>query len=302
MKLTQVQIKELKKLLDLRDRDRLLDLKLRGLNKEYDKLIIRLKEALQEAETLTKVNNRKPTKKWLIERFRGAFEGFLKEDLIEYLGNALYEIYTLEHKIQSKILNVIDKPTKSKEQLKEEFIKENDYWGKSYEERIRDNHKKLMISIIANYLLTEVNVDSLIKGLNLEKQIKSYAQKQAEASFVTQATNTETKARDDVLNQTLNKGYKNKQETATKFLSGSKELDTDNSSSLNKDPVKPLKIAQNINDDLIAVWIAIKDELTCNDCASRNGVIYDLDNLPKQKPPLHANCRCKLIYTTKNGY
>ena len=38
-------------------------------------------------------------------------------------------------------------------------------------------------------------------------------------------------------------------------------------------------------------WIARDDEKTCDECAARDGVIYEIDDIP----PRHYNCRCDLV-------
>ena len=291
MKLSYKQIKELKKLLNLNERDRILLEQLNGLNKEYNKLIVAATKALEEAEVLYKVKNSKPTKRWLVYRFREAFKGFLEDSLYEYLGESLYKIYNHEFNTQAQLINIKKEIPKSKEELKKEFLEEKDYWGMSYKERIEKNHEELVISIISSYLLLDKDMDSLIKREKLTEQIKRFSQKSAGVGFVTQATTVESKARDDVVNKPTEVVNNN-----TEALSGIKETELDNSPTQEETPVKPLK-----KDQLIAVWIAIKDDLTCDDCVSRNGLVYELDKLPKQKPPLHANCRCKLVYTYKDA-
>lgn len=50
--------------------------------------------------------------------------------------------------------------------------------------------------------------------------------------------------------------------------------------------------------------IAILDLKTCLECRSRHGQIYQIDEIPDEKPPLHPNCRCEisLMEAVKAGF
>lgn len=56
-------------------------------------------------------------------------------------------------------------------------------------------------------------------------------------------------------------------------------------------------------------WLATLDIKTCKECRSRHGHVYQIDEPVTPEPPLHVNCRCKIIpmesikagNATKNG-
>lgn len=41
-------------------------------------------------------------------------------------------------------------------------------------------------------------------------------------------------------------------------------------------------------------WVAVISLKTCWFCFEQHGKIYDRDHLPRPKPPVHLNCRCKI--------
>ncbi len=41
-------------------------------------------------------------------------------------------------------------------------------------------------------------------------------------------------------------------------------------------------------------WISELDLQTCEDCRSRHGKIYPIDEILDAEPPLHPNCRCEI--------
>ena len=41
-------------------------------------------------------------------------------------------------------------------------------------------------------------------------------------------------------------------------------------------------------------WKAVLDLKTCEDCRSRHGKIYTIDEMPNPVPPLHYFCRCSI--------
>ena len=54
-------------------------------------------------------------------------------------------------------------------------------------------------------------------------------------------------------------------------------------------------------------WVATLDGRTCADCASRDGLAWDLDGngldgntFPYETPPIHASCRCTLVPVLKS--
>ena len=46
------------------------------------------------------------------------------------------------------------------------------------------------------------------------------------------------------------------------------------------------------NDVPKVIWVTVDDERRCEDCAKRDGKIYDIDDIP---PKPHLNCRCILL-------
>ncbi|NLW78641.1 MAG: hypothetical protein GXY32_04415 [Ruminococcaceae bacterium] len=57
-------------------------------------------------------------------------------------------------------------------------------------------------------------------------------------------------------------------------------------------------------------WNAIMDAHTCVPCRIRNGKIYEILELILEEPPLHIQCRCRIIFVetiiagsaTNNGH
>ena len=57
------------------------------------------------------------------------------------------------------------------------------------------------------------------------------------------------------------------------------------------------------------MWYAILDVKTCRDCRKKHGSIYQMNETPNPKPPLHFSCRCDIVKmrailagnATKNG-
>ena len=39
-------------------------------------------------------------------------------------------------------------------------------------------------------------------------------------------------------------------------------------------------------------WISVKDERRCMECANNHGKVWNIDEIPYPKPPLHPLCRC----------
>lgn len=45
-------------------------------------------------------------------------------------------------------------------------------------------------------------------------------------------------------------------------------------------------------------WVAILDLKTCAECRNNHGKIWAIEEVPKDKPPLHTHCRCVIINMT----
>lgn len=41
-------------------------------------------------------------------------------------------------------------------------------------------------------------------------------------------------------------------------------------------------------------WVSIEDSHRCKSCAEKHGQVYDINEIPNPKPPLHEKCRCTI--------
>lgn len=50
-----------------------------------------------------------------------------------------------------------------------------------------------------------------------------------------------------------------------------------------------------VKSDYYKDWVTTLEERTCFVCRSQNGQIYEMSEIAMPQPPLHPNCRCKIL-------